>query len=354
MKIKLISNMYPAATDKLFGVFVKKTVFALQENGATFTQKILIQGKRSSTIQKLLTYAKYYIKAIFSVFHRQHNLVYVHFLTHNLPLIFWYKQMQKKPMVLNLHGSDVSAIKPNSILDQWQNRTLKNIDALVVPSFYFKQVVQNRYPSLNIPFFVYPSGGINTGLFYPDLSKRKALQMAYVSRIDEGKGWQDFLAIYTQLNKAGINIRAVIAGDGNQKKMLLDAIAENPFKEDIDFRGFQEKEKLAEIYQQSELFIFPTELPESLGLVGLEAMACKSILFARNIGGATGYVQPGVNGFLFNSVPEVVQQIKNYLALPIDKQNQIQEKAYATAQTYETKQVAANLYANFKELCSKK
>ena len=346
--------MYPSATDKLFGVFVKKTVVALEENAAVFTQKIVIRGKRNSIIKKLLAYAKYYVKAIFNVLNREHDLVYIHFLTHNLALISCYKWLQKTPIVLNLHGSDISAIKPNSILDQWQNKALNNIDALVVPSLYFKRVVQKRYPSLDIPCFIYPSGGINTGLFYPDVSKRKALQMAYVSRIDEGKGWQDFLAIYTQLNKAGIAIKAVIAGDGNQKNMLLEAIAENPYKEGIDFRGFQEKEKLAEIYQQAELFIFPTKLPESLGLVGLEAMACKSILFARNIGGATGYVQSGVNGFLFNSVPEAVQQIKNYLALPIDKQNQIQEKAYATAQTYETKQVAANLYANFKELCSKK
>ena len=58
--------MYPSATDKLFGVFVKKTVVALEENAAVFTQKIVIRGKRNSIIKKLLTYAKYYIKAIFN------------------------------------------------------------------------------------------------------------------------------------------------------------------------------------------------------------------------------------------------------------------------------------------------
>ena len=45
--------MYPSQKDLLFGIFVKKTVLALEENGAEFTQKIVIKGKRSSSFSKI-------------------------------------------------------------------------------------------------------------------------------------------------------------------------------------------------------------------------------------------------------------------------------------------------------------
>ncbi|MDQ7916542.1 glycosyltransferase family 4 protein [Mesonia sp. MT50] len=352
MKIKLLSNMYPSQKDLLFGIFVKKTVLALEENGAEFTQKIVIKGKRSSSFQKLLTYTTYYLKAVFSVFHREHELVYIHFLTHNLPLISWYNLFQKKPIVINLHGSDISAVKQNSWIDKYQAKMLKKAAEVVVPSQYFKAIVQERYPDINIPFYVYPSGGIDTTIFYPELSKRKSLSISFVSRIDKGKGWRDFLSIFSELNTNGTKIHATIAGDGAEKESFLEAIKNHSYNHLIDYRGFQSKEQLAEIYQSSELFIFPTQLPESLGLVGIEAMACQNVVFARNIGGPTGYVESGENGFLFNSVPEAVQQIKKYLALPKESKEIIQHKAFATAKPYEAQQVASNLYANFKTLCS--
>lgn len=344
--------MYPSKQDPLFGVFVKKTVLALEENGAVFTQKIVIKGKRSSSLQKLITYAQFYIKAVFGVFYNRHEMLYVHFLTHNLPLIYWYSLFQNKPIVINLHGSDISTVQPNTSLDKLQEKALQKANAVVVPSLYFKTVVQKRYPNIDLSFYIYPSGGIDTAVFKPKISKRKELNIAFVSRIDKGKGWRDFLSIFTALQENGIQARAIMAGDGAEKEILLASLKKHPYKELIQYRGFQSKQELAEIYQTSELFIFPTKLLESLGLVGLEAMACKNVIFARNIGGPTGYVQNAKNGFLFKTVEEAVQQIKNYLALPQESKQAMQNKALATAKAYDTQQVAANLYTNFKKLCS--
>lgn len=55
-------------------------------------------------------------------------------------------------------------------------------------------------------------------------------------------------------------------------------------------------------------------------------MACENVVFARNIGAPTGYIKNGENGFLFNSITEVVQQIKNYLALQPEDKHNIQKK----------------------------
>lgn len=46
-----------------------------------------------------------------------------------------------------------------------------------------------------------------------------------------------------------------------------------------------------------DLFVFPTQLEESLGLVGLEAMACGVPVIGSCIGGLTDYIEEGTNGF---------------------------------------------------------
>ncbi|MGO2294608.1 MAG: glycosyltransferase family 4 protein [Psychroflexus halocasei] len=346
--------MYPSKQDQLFGVFVKKTVNSLEGHGAFFTSKIVINGKRDHFLKKIITYFIYYFKSLISVFRNQHDLIYVHFLTHNFPLVWWYKKMQTKPVIINLHGSDINKVKESSTLDFLQKKVLITADEIIVPSLYFKEVLIKRYPELHNPIYIYPSAGIDTKVFKGDNKMATSLTISFVSRIDLGKGWRDFLDIIKQLRLEGIKVQAIIAGDGQEKKKLLNSIERHPYKNQIDYRGFQSKEKLVEIYQTSEIFIFPTELPESLGLVGIEAMACENVVFARNIGGPTGYIKNGENGFLFNSITEVVQQIKNYLALQPEDKHNIQKKALETAQQYDTDKVTQALYSNFKKLCSLK
>jgi glycosyltransferase involved in cell wall biosynthesis len=355
MKIKLLSNMYPSREDQLFGVFVKKTVEVLEGLGANFTSKTVIKGKRNSRSKKTFTYTAYYFRAMISIFNNRHDLVYIHFLTHNLPLIWWYHLIQKKPIVVNLHGSDINKVKKDSKLDQLQGKTLKRVDEVVVPSNYFKNILQQRYPHFNSRIFVYPSGGIDLELFKPSLkvSKENQLVLSFVSRIDKGKGWEDFLEIIDKLNTSGIDTKAIVAGDGSEKKLMQEAINNHPYAEKVEFYGFQPKQELPKIYQASEIFIFPTQLPESLGLVGLEAMACGNIVFARNIGGATGYIQSGYNGFLFNSVEEVIQQIQTYLLLKKEEKAKLKNNAIETSKKYDSQKVALDLYNNFKKICSK-
>lgn len=54
---------------------------------------------------------------------------------------------------------------------------------------------------------------------------------------------------------------------------------------------------LPEIYCTLDLFIFPTCLEESLGLVGLEAMACEVPVIGSYIGGLKDYIKDKENGF---------------------------------------------------------
>ena len=51
-----------------------------------------------------------------------------------------------------------------------------------------------------------------------------------------------------------------------------------------------------------DVFVFPTyRISESLGLVGLEAMACETVTVLPNRYGPTSYSQNGVNSYVFES-----------------------------------------------------
>ena len=46
--------------------------------------------------------------------------------------------------------------------------------------------------------------------------------------------------------------------------------------------------------------MFPSKRNESLGLVGVEALACGVPVIGSNIGGIPGFIEEGKNGFLFD------------------------------------------------------
>lgn len=353
MKIILLSNMYPSIKDALFGVFVKKTVLQLEDLGIHFSRKVVIRGKSNSKIKKVFSYLRYYFKAIIASFSSKNKIVYIHFLTHNIPLIYWFYWFTNSKIVLNLHGSDINKIPKGNFIDKIQKKVLKKVDLLIVPSVYFKSIVQKRYNINDLKFFVYPSGGINTSMFKPNVTKKQdGHTLAFVSRIDQGKGWKTFMRVFNQLNDKELNIKAIIAGDGYEREALLKVIQASKYSKKVDYRGFQGAEGLVKIYQKADAFIFPTRLPESLGLVGLEAMSCGSVVFARNIGGPSSYIQNGINGYLFkkNNDENLTEKLIEYFNLPVSEKNILQKNARNTALEYSSEKVSNQLYNRLNQL----
>ena len=101
------------------------------------------------------------------------------------------------------------------------------------------------------------------------------------------------------------------------------------------------------------MFIFPTALNESLGLVGLEAMSCGLPVIASNIGAPSAYIKNGVNGFLYetNNVEDLVEKVLFYQQLSINEKIKMREDAILTAELYDSEKVSSSLYNQLLELC---
>lgn len=360
MKILVVSNMFPSETDPSYGTFVKNFHDdILSRNGAGDTYLSTIRGRRYSKAAKLLAYTSFYSGLLWKLLARRYDLIYVHTVTFPTPALLVASVFRKLPLVLNVHGGDV--LPSNSL-----KRKLRDLSAplvrkalmIVTPSEYFKGVTLDVFKGLDKDrIFISPSGGVARKFFHKKTEINpgdRPLTLGFVSRIDRGKGWEIYLRAVKTLLDNGIACRGIIAGGGRQETMLHDEICRLGLDTNVKFIGRKSPDELSELYRTFDLFIFPTCLSESLGLVGIEAMAAGVPVIASDIAGPAGYVRPGENGYLFTpgSSDDLATKITEYLQLDATQKQQMSETAYRAALPFESTHVASLLYAKLQRLLS--
>ena len=75
--------------------------------------------------------------------------------------------------------------------------------------------------------------------------------------------------------------------------------------------GYQSKEKTISLIRGSDILIQPS-LNEGISSTILEAMACKTLVIATNVGGDQELITDNETGFLVNSNSQIIEKI-NYV-----------------------------------------
>lgn len=357
MKILVISNLYPSKSDPTFGTFVRNFVVQLeQSHDYEVVDKCLIKGRSSGLMVKICKYMVFYTQIITSLVFNRYDVVYVHLITHAaLPLRF-VNMFKKLPLIFNIHGEDLlTKTKLSAWFLELVTPLLIKSKMVVVPSKYFKAQVIEHIPSLN-PNLIYmsASGGVDVSFFKESVARVEdsdIFNIGYVSRIDRGKGWDTLLDAIKILGKRGKKIKVKFAGTGAQVEMFKQSIEEHKL-DNVDYLGAIPYDQLPCFYKTIDLFVFPTKLDESLGLVGLEAMACHIPIIAPNNAGPTDYVKDGLNGFIFEKADaqSLANQIERYMILSQNDKVKMQQEAYATALEYRSDSVAERLLYQIKKV----
>ncbi len=353
MKLLLISNMYPSEKHSNYGVFVKNSETALKKNTDIIIRKVVIKGRTKSKAIKLLSYLRFYLASIFEITFSKYDIVYFHYISHNLPLVLWAKFLKRK-IVINVHGTDVLA-KRNNKIESLILKSAKETNLIVTPSRYYLDVVKKKYGVRKEKIFVSPSGGINTKVFLvinTALNINSVTEIGFVSRIDKDKGWDDFVKALEAIiyENPHIKIKAHIIGDGAETNQLNQLIISKGF---FKLYGNLGQVELVRILNQCNVFVFPTKRKtESLGLVGVEAMACGLPVIGSKIGGLETYIKDGFNGYFFEpgNIHELKKKILKYIDLDIKEKEIMRENALNTAHNYDSSVVSKNLYKRLLEL----
>lgn len=350
LRLFLVSNMFPSATDPLFGVFVNNFKQQLEAKGVLFTQTAVIKGKTTGNVVKAKRYLKYYL-AVFNGYREGNfDLMYVHFLSHNAPILafLFFFSKPKVPFIINVHGTDVIDSEGKWI-DVLNKKILAQAGLVVVPSHSFKKIILIRYPFLSEKsVYVSPSGGINTSLFYPSKEKKinTKLHLGMVSRIDKGKGWLTFLKALVILKDNQLDFTASIIGSGLEDEMLQQSISNLDLTAHVKFYGLVPQQDLVKHYHAFDVSVFPSEIyGESLGLVGLEAMASGIPVVGSNIPAIETYLEHSVNGFIFerSSPASLAEKIMYFSSMPAEQREILSENALQKAKEFDADVVSSQL-----------
>lgn len=356
IKIFLVSNMYPSMDYPAYGTFVKNFADKISEEGCIIKDKAVIDRKVNARFEKLIVYLVFYFEVIIKGLKNDYDVIYVHYITHtSIPLVI-LNIFINKPFIMNTHGADVITIsKFATFLQKFSKILLKKSALVVVPSNYFKEVVLQKFNINKEKIYISPSSGINTKLFRKvsnvvsqENIKKNSFVIGYVSRLDQDKGWDTYLHALKLLkeNNKDIQFKGLIIGNGAEENRFRKMVKELQLEQDVVYEGKKPQDELPQYYSMMDIFIFPTRRFESLGLVGIEAMACETPVIGSEIGGLKTYIKDGYNGYFFQpgDSQELYNKIILYYNLSEIEKIQMRERALNTSKDYDSDIVTNKLY----------
>ncbi|WMN61194.1 glycosyltransferase family 4 protein [Pseudoalteromonas xiamenensis] len=349
-KICFIANLFPSEKDPSFGSFVGKNYEQLKSHGNEIVSKIVIDY-RTHGIYKLLTYVKFVARGIRAIAKRDYDYVYFHYLTYSTLCLIPFLFINRPKYVINIHGDDLVGVSlTHRVMGFFSALILRHSAAVIVPSTYFKDCLLDLYPWYQKnKIIVSPSAGVEFALFKPTLcSDREGFVLGYVSRIDEGKGWQELLEALALIKETQphvlSNFKLKMYGTGSQVGELTEKILNLKLSSLVSYFGALKPNELVEKYQEMDAFIFPTHR-ESFGLVAVEALACGIPVLASNINPVNEIVIDGKNGLHFEAKNEasIAQKIIEIVTMKSSDYRILCSNARESVSQYNSTQVASDL-----------
>lgn len=363
-KILMVSNMYPSKKHKHYGSFVKNMAEQLEELDYQVTLSVMT--KHQKKLAKLIAYMIFYTKTGFKALFGSYEYMYVHFISHSTPpVLFGYFWTTKTKLILNAHGNDV--VKDYNFEKENMKKSkkyLKKAYKVVVSSHYFKEKVHEIYHYPLEKIIVSPAGGVDLEKFKPR-SKEKAKEqlglekdkfyIGMVSRIEKNKGYDTLLdALYMLKEQPWMEqVQLIVIGSGDEQKRFDHLLKKYHLEEKIIQKNFVYQNELAIYYNAFDLFVFPTKREsESLGLVGLEAMASQTLVVGCNLYGPSEYLEDEENAFTYQKTTtgfQLAKKIEQAYFLPSEEKERILKNALKTAQKFSSERSKEGLEEIFGE-----
>lgn len=349
MNVWLISNMYPSDSHPYFGVFVKNIANGLMRNNVSIIRKSIMH-KSKSKYHKLVHYFCFFLDVLFYGLKSDYDVIYIHFVKYSFFPAFIFKYLKKIRIIYNFHGTDVLVYGVFRKLLSW---VVRHADLVVVPSEPLKRAVVEKFCLKDELIFISPSGGIDEKFFpYPKTMSELGINIGFVSNIVRMKGWEVLLDSFSGFIEKHPTASLLIAGNGPDVAMMLERIERLQLSDRCRYLGAVIHDELVKIYNKLTFLVFPS-FRESLGLVGLEAMACGVPVIGSDIEGINSYLIDGLNGYLFepgNSI-DLLRKMELYISSDMDVKSVLRRNAIYTAEQYKASPVAEKLTKKFLSLC---
>jgi glycosyltransferase involved in cell wall biosynthesis len=218
------------------------------------------------------------------------------------PVALWLKKVQRLPYLVLLRGGDVPGFLPEQ-LATYHKLTRPLIHKIwreslkpVANSEGLKRLAQQSAPQMDIATI---PNGIDTERYHPSLNgaARPRVRLLFVGRLSVQKDLPTLIDALSHVVRQTPNVELHIVGDGPERARLQRMVSERHLSDRVTFRGWVNKDRIAECYQNADAFVLPSRY-EGMPNVVLEAMACGLPIVATDIAGCEELVQENVNGYL--------------------------------------------------------
>lgn len=230
----------------------------------------------------------------------------------------------KVPYIVSLRGADVPGYSQRflwlyGILTPLIVRIWKKARFVVANSRGLQTLANRSDPTQPIEIIF---NGVDTAHFVPGTrtaeDREKTFHILCASRLSRRKGFRYAIGAFALLHEKYPHIRMTIAGgEGNALHELRKQVAHAGLMKKIIFTGPYTHDTAPKIYQNADIFVFPS-LNEGMSNNLLEAMASGLPILMTPTGGAEELVRDGENGFLvrMKDADDLAQKLKEIIADP--------------------------------------
>jgi glycosyltransferase involved in cell wall biosynthesis len=215
----------------------------------------------------------------------QPEVIHVHHLENQFPFAY-FTASDRIPLITTVHSShliDFSEPSRRPLRHQFVRENLGLARNLI----FVSRFVKARYEAL------FPDGLVgrrtwiihnphDSSLFsvFPKKEARRHIKkeseyylILFVGGLIPRKGAHVLVEALGRLKTKGLEVRAMLAGEGPERTALQALIQEKELSEAISLEGPKSQEELVHYYNAADLFVLPS-LMESFGVVFIEAMLC--------------------------------------------------------------------------------
>ena len=234
---------------------------------------------------------------------------------------------------------------------------MKEAKKIVFNSPAYKEFVINKYipnqlkeyinqKSIIIPFGINPYW-LQNKFNKPKLKIIKKINLIYIGEFTKNKNVHISIKVARRLKELGFEVKFVIVGGNGEYEYKIRNLAKKN-KDIIDIHErIEEREKLLNMYQKSDIFIMPSHY-ETFGLVYIEAMSQGLPIIYTKGEGIDGYFKDGTIGYSVN--PQDINDIIEKIEMIIHNYNKISENCYNLVDDFSWEKIAKTYYSIYKSI----
>jgi glycosyltransferase involved in cell wall biosynthesis len=238
------------------------------------------------------------------------DLVHAHWVIPNGPLGAHVAQRCGLPLVVSLHGSDVSVAQRSAWLGRAARWSFERSSAVTAPSEDLLQRARSLGAKGTLELI--PYGG-DTETF--EVNPRDAVAMRSTLGLTESdvavmgigrfvywKGFDDLVDAIARARESAPSVRLILVGDGDLREDLERRVSRNGLGGLVTFAGMAPRDDVPTYLAAADVVVVPSVhydgYVDGLPNVALEAMAAARPVIATRVGGLPQVIRDGENGLL--------------------------------------------------------